>query len=297
MIAPNAIVGSWLPTILVVALGCLWGAHFSVIKIAVGSGLPLGAIIIGTASGAAIALLAICGFRRRWPPVDLRHLRFYVLCAFLSYGLPFFLELTVAMYLAASLLTVIITTDPIFTTTIAVFGRRENVPATRILGIAIGAATMLLIFIPSVVLPAPDLFGWVLLAFVVPVSYALYHNYVAAAWPDGLDSWQAGTGEVIASLLVFLPLAAWHGDLSALEVGWPTAHLAVIFMALSSVFEAYIYFEIVRRAGAVFVSQAGYITVITGMLFGMAIFGEEPSQWLWLSAACLMCSLYLTRHT
>jgi drug/metabolite transporter (DMT)-like permease len=166
-----------------------------------------------------------------------------------------------------------------------------------VLGITVGSATMLAILIPGVVLPAPELLGWTLVAFAVPASYALYHNYVATAWPAGMDAWQAGTGEVIASIVIFLPLAAWHGDLSSLEDGWPAGHLAIVFMALSGVFEAYIYFEIVRRAGAVFVSQAGFVTVIAGLLWGMAIFGEEPSWWLWLSAGCLICTLYLTRHT
>lgn len=294
---PNAITCSWIPTILVMALGCLWGAHFSIIKITVESGLPLGAIIVGTASGAAFALIIISGLRRRLPPLSLRHLRFYVLCALLSYGLPFFLELTVAKHLAASLLAVIVTTDPIFTTAIAVLWRRENVPRKRILGIAIGAATILVVFIPTVALPASDLFGWTLFAFAVPASYALYHTYVASAWPVGLDAWQAGTGEATASLLIFLPLAAWHGDLSSLKAGWSAGHLMIVLMALSAVLEAYLYFEIIRRAGAVFVSQASFVTVITGMLWGMAIFDEKPDQWLWLCAGLLMYSLYLTRHT
>lgn len=288
---------SWIPTILVIALGSLWGAHFSIIKIAAESGLPLGTIIVGTASGGALALIAISGLRRRLPPLSLRHLQFYILCAFLSYGLPFFLELTVARHLTASLLAIIVTTDPIFTTAIAAFWRRENVPRKRVLGIAIGAVTMLVIFIPAVALPTPELFGWALLAFAVPASYALYHTYVASAWPVDLDAWQAGTGEATASLVVFLPLAAWHGDLPSLKGGWSAGHLAIVLMALSGVLEAYLYFEIVRRAGAVFVSQASFVTVITGMLWGMAIFGEKPDQWLWLCAGLLMYSLYLTRST
>ncbi len=297
MIVRIAIGVTWLPTILVIALGCLWGAHFSVIKIAAESGLPLGAIIVGTASGAAFALIIICGFRRRLPPLSIRHLRFYALCALLSYGLPFFLELTVARHLTASLLAIIVTTDPIFTTALAVLWRQEIIPTKRILGIAIGAATMLVIFVPGVALPTPELFGWTLLAFAVPASFALYHTYVASAWPVGLDAWQAGTGEVVASLLVFLPLVALRGDLYSLGDSWSAGHLAIVLMALSGVFEAYLYFEVVRRAGAVFVSQAGSVTVITGMLWGMVIFDEDPSRWLWLCAGLLMCSLYLTRYT
>ncbi|MGI9437324.1 MAG: DMT family transporter [Geminicoccaceae bacterium] len=292
---PGAIAGSWIPTLLVTFLGTLWGAHFTIIKIAVASGLSVGCIIVGTACGAAVALVAISSLRRRLPPLSLRHLRFYAMCAVLSYGLPFFLELTAAKYLAAGMLTIIITMDPIFTTVIAVLLRSETVSRARAFGLAIAAAAVLIILLPGTALPSPELLGWVLLAFGVPASYAVYHTYVASAWPAGLDAWQAGTGEALLSLLVFLPLVAMQNEPCGLSSGWNAGHWTIVFMALSGVLEAYLYFEIVRRAGAVFVSQAGFVTVITGMLFGIAIFGEEPNRWLWLSAGCLICSLYLTR--
>jgi len=66
-------------------------------------------------------------------------------------------------------------------------------------------------------------------------------------------------------------------------------------MVLSGVLEAYLYFEIVRRAGAVFVSQAGFVTVVTGIFWGMVIFGELPNHWFWLSTVCLIYSLYMTQ--
>ncbi len=286
---------AWLPTILVLALGCLWGAHFSIVKVAAESRLPLGSIIVATAAGAAFGLVGICYLRGRLPPISYRHMQFYIICALLSYGLPFILELTVASYLTAGLLTLIVTMDPIFTTAIAALGRRETVAVRRLIGITIGALASFIILIPGAALPSSDLFGWTLLAFAIPASYATYHTYVASAWPEGMDAWQAGAGEAGLSAVLFLPLAFWQGDLSTLLSNWTAGHWAIVLMIVSGILEAYLYFEIVRRAGAIFVSQAGFITVITGVIWGMVIFDETPDSWLWFSAACLLSSLYLTR--
>ena len=285
----------WLPTVLVLALGTLWGAHFSIVKSAAESGLPIGGIIAATAFGAAMLLLGICLIRQRLPPVSRPHLWFYFICALLSYGLPFLLELIVAQFLAASLLAIIVMMDPVFTTAIATLARKESATLKRMLGLGFGALASLMILLPGTVLPAPELLGWTLLAFAVPMSYAVYHNYVAAAWPAKLDSWQAGTGEAVVSSVIFLPAALWYEDLSALRSHWSAGHWAIVLMVLSGVLEAYLYFEIVRRAGAVFVSQAGFVTVVTGILWGMIVFGELPNSWFWLSTICLIYSLYLTR--
>lgn len=293
---PGAAAGHrWLPTVLVLILGSIWGAHFSVVKIASESGLPIGGIIVATASGAALVLVIICCLRRRLPPVSRAHLQFYIMCALLSYGLPFMVELVVAKYLAASLLAIIVTTDPVFTTAIAVIARKQGVTAKRVLGLSVGAAASLVVLIPGIALPTPELLGWTLVAFAVPLSYAVYHNYVASAWPPNMDAWQAGTGEAVISFAIFLPVAAWQGDLSALNTNWSAGHWAIFLMVISGVLEAYLYFEIVRRAGAVFVSQTNFVTVVTGVLWGMIVFGELPSHWLWLGAICLIYSLYLTR--
>jgi len=112
---------------------------------------------------------------------------------------------------------------------------------------------------------------------------------------DAPRSWQAGTGEAVVSFVIFLPAALLHGDLSALQSDWSAGHWAIVLMVLSGVLEAYLYFEIVRRAGAIFVSQAGFVTVVTGIFWGMMIFGELPNHWFWLSTVCLIYSLYLTR--
>ena len=64
-------------------------------------------------------------------------------------------------------------------------------------------------------------------------------------------------------------------------------------MATIALVDIYIYFEIVRLRGPIFVSQANYFMVVSGVIWGMILLSERPGPWLWLSAALLTASLYL----
>ena len=74
---------------------------------------------------------------------------------------------------------------------------------------------------------------------------------------------------------------------------WNQGHSAILFMALISLIDIYIYFELIRLKGPIYTSHANYVMVISGVLWGMIIFAERPSSLMWVSAALLIASLYL----
>ena len=45
--------------------------------------------------------------------------------------------------------------------------------------------------------------------------------------------------------------------------------------------------------GSVFSSQVGYVVPLTGVFWGMFIFGESPSVWIWLSLCAMIIGLAL----
>ena len=67
-------------------------------------------------------------------------------------------------------------------------------------------------------------------------------------------------------------------------------------MVLFGLVEIYLYFEIVRLAGPVTVSQANYVAVVSGVIWGIIIFSEPINPTLWFAALLLIISLYLTRE-
>jgi len=64
----------------------------------------------------------------------------------------------------------------------------------------------------------------------------------------------------------------------------------------SSALHALLYASFVwlaARAGAVFASQASYLTTASGILWAMLLLGERFSIWVWAAAGVMLCGLAL----
>ncbi|MEM7429075.1 MAG: DMT family transporter [Pseudomonadota bacterium] len=287
--------GLW-PVVLLLVLGGSWGVHFSLLKIASESGLSYLGIIALTTAGVVIGMLTVAAVRKRWPELSLRHVRFYLICAVLGYLLEFPLSLYVAAEIPAGLFAIIASTSPVFTSLIAVTAKIETVSRRRGMAVGVGLLAAAIVLIPGTAIPDPALVPWVLLAFCAPLAYAVYHNYVAYDWPEGSDSWQVGAGEAVTAALVVLPVYL-ATDRSIVVFGtWAPGTWAIPVMALLALIEIYLYFEIVRLAGAVFVSLASFITIVAGVLWGMALFGETHNAWIWGSILLLGLSIFLAQE-
>ncbi len=291
--AVSPIARKWALAMLLV-LGMMWGLHFSIIKIAADSGLPYPGIAATTTWGIAIVLVIVCACRGKFPTITSRTVGFYLVCAITGYLIPFFVELNVAPNIDAGLLSVVVTSAPIFTVAIALAARTEPVGRRAMLGIATGFAAAVILLLPEAASPGSAKFGWILAAFAVPLTYASYHNFVAKFWPDNTDSWQLATGEALVAFCILTPIYLYNGDFISPLQDWSRGGWTIAVMIAFSTIEIYLYFELVRRAGAVFVSQANYIMVVAGVFWGMLIFSERPTAWLWLSAAILLAALYMT---
>jgi drug/metabolite transporter (DMT)-like permease len=53
------------------------------------------------------------------------------------------------------------------------------------------------------------------------------------------------------------------------------------------------FFAIVRSAGPVFFSQVGYLVTMTGLFWGILVFDESYSVWLWLAVGLIFSGLAL----
>jgi drug/metabolite transporter (DMT)-like permease len=286
----------WL-LLLLFLLGSIWGLHFSIIKIAAESGLAFSGIAAITTFGVVIGLTGIAFARRKFPRWDRSTLIFYFVCGILGYVAPFILELTVASHLTAGLLTLIVATAPVWTILIAVLARVEKVSARRFIGIAIGLCSVALLLIPDTTVTKAAPWIWIFAASVIPLIYGCYHNYVAAKWPEGLDSWQVATGEGAAALCLLLPLFWFNGGELAAFVDLWSGSWTILVMVVFGIIEIYLYFELVRLGGPITVSQSNYVSVVMGVIWGMVILNEPLMTGLWVSVALLFISLFLTTRS
>jgi drug/metabolite transporter (DMT)-like permease len=280
------------PLILLLLLGSSWGLYFSMLKIAVLSGISYAGILTLTTGGVAIGMCAIALLRGRKPEFRRHHLVFYLVCALSGYLLPMIAELLVIAHMPAGVLTLIVSMAPLATLLLAWLVKTDDINPARVGGILVGAIAIFAILLPDAHLGESVAWRWLLLALAVPFSYAVHHNFTARCWPAGSDSYQVACGEAIFAAAALLAFSAFHWQWQDVQA-WNRGHSAILFMATISLVDIYIYFELIRMKGPIYTSHANYFMVVSGVGWGMVLFGERPSAWMWLSAALLSVSLYL----
>ena len=282
---------------MLVLLGACWGLYYPIFKFAVRSGLPYSGLIVAITGGVAAALLAITLLRRRLPIFRRSTGRFYLVCALLGYLVPYSFAIFATGRVDAAVLTLIGATSPILTLCLAALTRTERLTGRRILSIALGAASVLILVLPQARFAGSTVLAGMLAGFCVPMSYSSYHVFVSRNWPPGFDSFQVAAGEALVAALLMLPVLFVSDGTSVFTGGWTEGHWAILAMVGFTALTCYLYFEIIRRAGPVFVSQANFVTVVAGVFWGMSLLGERPSPWLWVSLLLLIASLAVLAGT
>jgi drug/metabolite transporter (DMT)-like permease len=286
---------SFMPLLFLLFLGISWGLYFSMLKIAVLSGISYYGIAALTTMGVAIGMSAIALLRRKSPRFSARHLRFYFVCALLGYLLPMLCELLVIGALPAGALALIVSLTPISTLVVARLMKTDVINRARIAGILLGAFSIFGILLPEVHSETDLSWPWLMVAVSIPLFYALYHNYIARYWPQDSDTYQVACGEAVMAFIVISTLAYWQWQPTDI-VEWDSGHNAMLFMAVISLADIYIYFELIRLRGPIFTSHANYIMVISGVFWGFVIFGESVTHLMWVSVGLLLVSLYLVNR-
>lgn len=280
------------PFALLIFLGSSWGLYFSLLKVAVLSGISYIGILTLTTVGVGIGMTAIALLRGRKPEFKPRHNIFYLVCALSGYMLPMIAELLVIAHMPAGVLTLIVSIAPLVTLLFAWLMKTDVINLPRVAGIVLGAFAVFAILLPDAHSSEAVAWQWLLMAMIVPVSYAVHHNFTARFWPEGSDSYQVACGEAIFASLILIGFSLFNWQWQDLQ-SWNQGHHAILFMALISLVDIYIYFELIRLKGPIYTSHANYFMVISGVLWGMLIFAERPSPLMWFSALLLIASLYL----
>jgi drug/metabolite transporter (DMT)-like permease len=282
-----------LPWFLLLFMGVAWGLSFSLARIAVSAGgMAFGITFWQNALCAAILLAYTCA-RRRPLPVSARHIRFYFVVALLGTSIPASCFYLAAEFVPAGVLSITVTLIPILTYAIALVMGKEDKSAIRMTGIACGTVAILLLVLPETSLPDRAAIPWVLLACVSSVCYALENIYLAQPGTHETGPVRTACGMNIVSAVIMAPVAIGTGQmfmpslpLGALE--WAVIGLAVI---TAGAYTAFIF--VINIAGPLFASLCGYLITLAGVFWGIALFGETHSPWVWASLVVMLVGLAL----
>jgi len=175
--------------------------------------------------------------------------------------------------------------------------RFEAMILKRALGIVLGMIAILLLVLPDQGLSSTHATYWILAVVVCAVFYAIENVYIAEGVSDEIDIRELLSGSNIVATIVLVPTTAWMGV--GVPVSWifTSAGLAVTGIAIFSTAAYLMFFYTIKTAGPVFASQCAYIVTISGVLWGIVIFAETHTIWIWLSVLVMMAGLALVTPT
>lgn len=286
----------FLPLVLLVLLGSMWGLGFSLAKIATNGGVAPLAYSFWQSAGAGAVLSILVLARRVRVQRSPRHLWFYLLMGIVGFSIPNVIIIICVSHLPVGIAAVVVPLSPLFTCALAFAIGIEGLSPARIAGLALGLLGTALIVLPAASLPSPEQAPWALLATATPLFYALGNIIAARLRPREIDSWTLAAAVHVINAAVLAPVVLLGGYLHPL---WPpfAAHdLAVIGQIVIGCIGSVLFLEIVRIAGPVFLSQAAYIVTVTGVLWGMALFDERHGPTVWAAMLAIFAGVLLVQR-
>ena len=274
-------------------MGLAWGLSFSLGKIAATGGAhPLG-ISFWQCWTASALLLAITRVQRRSMSITPKVIGFFAIIGLLGLVIPTALFYYAASRVSAGVLSISVAIVPILTFVASAAYGVDKFSWGRLLGVALGMLAIIFLVAPTNSLPDRAQLPWVLLAFVSGACYATLNMVLSLKTPAGADPLVVTCGMFTAAALMMIPIVALTGSFAPLV--WPlgAVELSMIGLGLIS-FTAYtLYLHLIKLAGPVFTSQVANLVTLCGVLWGMILFGEKHSAWIWLSLTTMMAAVML----
>ncbi|MFP6689880.1 MAG: DMT family transporter [Alphaproteobacteria bacterium] len=285
------------PTFLLLLGGSAYGSYFSANKLAVDAGMPIFAYSFWQIIIASAVLLPVSLLMRSPPKLSLRHLRVYGLVAVVGLTGPTLIVVVLADKLQPAVVTLAAALIASATYLLALAVRSESFRWLSLLGVALGFGGVLFIVLPEESLEGQATVGWVLFSLLLPASAAANNVFTAKLMPPDVNSLSLTTGLMtLSALLLFVLMMATDGPVPLTHAGlegvwwtlWASAAIVVTYLC---------FFEILRRAGALFFAQLNYVVVAAGVLWAYLIFGDRPSVWLWAAIAAIALGLAVMNYS
>ena len=283
----------FLPWIILLFLGTVWGLSFSLARIAtLAGGTPFG-ISFWQCIVCGLMLLAFTHARGRPLPVSRRHLKIYVIVALLGAALPNSLFYFAAPHVQAGVLSITVALIPIITYGIAMMIGTERLSALRISGVVLGGAAIALLVLPESSLPSRAAIPWVLLACLSAVCYAAENIYLSRPALADIGPVRTAAGMNILAAVILLPVTLASGQMFLPAVPLGTLEWTILALAVITAVAYTLFISVINIAGPVFASQTGYLVTLGGVVWGMVLFGETHSPWVWASVVTMILGLAL----
>ncbi len=277
---------------LLVLLGMAWGLQFTLLKVTSNTGINEYSILCS-----AIFLLAIGYFialiccKATFRP-SLYHVRYFALSSLFGFMIPLTATVFALRYISAGEIVLIESLSPVFTIAIAMVLRTERIYRRRIAAVMLAIAGISILFESAMVSHSNQHLTGLTIALAVPLFWAIDYIYVASSWPGDLSTLQVVSGEAVTAALLLIPILLLFGN-THLEISWGRGQIAIVAFVLLSFFEGYLYFYLLKRTKAVFVSLASFVGLISGILWSILLLAESHSISTWIALILISGAMFI----
>lgn len=290
---PKPVTNKIILYLLLLFAGIIWGVTFSLARIATEAGHhPLG-LTFWQAAGGGTILLIFCVLARQRSPWSFSLLLQMGVVGLCGSVIPGALLFYAAPHVPAGVLAITIALVPILTYAASWLLSIDAFSIKRLLGIVVGFAAILLVMLPESSLPDPSAQWWLVLALIATVFYTIENLYVELRVPESTNVSVLLTGGMFIASMILLPFVLALDVFVQLSLPIDTAEASILSMMLVSSVAYLIYLYLIRQAGAVFASMSGYVITLSGVFWGMLIFNEKHSAFIWLALLLMLLGMFL----
>ena len=278
---------------LMFAGGIIAPLRFVLNKIAVDGGVPPFAFAFWPMLFSGLLLLAVAMMRGEMPGLKFADLRAYIVVGVLAMGAPLAVLTYLADKLPQGIISMVVILAPMLTYLFAIIFGIDRLKLLSCAGLAAGLGGILVIVLPDVSLPEPDMVWWLLFALLAPVLLGLGNVLTALVRPPAMPSTVLAAGMLLSAAALLLVLMIASGQIYFFDGAAPGINWNFLYATLLNSIFYILFLEIVRLSGPVFFSQMNYLAVAAGFGWGMILFGERYSLYVWGGTALMAMSVLL----
>ena len=157
----------------------------------------------------------------------------------------------------------------------------------------LGALALNLLLVPENSTPQRSDIFWVLIACIASICYAIENLLIDVKMPEDIGPIRIACGMNFIGAILVLPFTLAFSQSIIPVFPLTSLELSVIGLGLINALAYTTFIFLIKKTGPVFASQTGYVVTVGGMIWGMALFGETYTPWVWTSLFVIIFGVIL----
>ncbi|MEG3618408.1 EamA family transporter [Magnetovibrio sp. PR-2] len=269
-------------------LALIWSSSFTVIKVGVESVPPVTLALLRIAIGAFL-LFAWLTFKGHKLPTQPQIWGSFFLIGVFGYALPFTLINWGEQQIPSGLAAIVIAAMPLAALVLGRIFSDEVLNVRRLIGVLVGFAGVIVLMGPEVLLALGDQALRQLAIAGAALCYAI-GGILFRKLPTAKPL-EHGTGVLIASTILLLPLAWVFEDPLAVAYTWTSVWTSIYLGLLPTAVATILLIMVIASRGVTFLALNNYLIPLMGVLWGYLFLDEQITPEILMALALIFAGI------